>query len=257
MTATQVLVFLACVALAAVAQSVTGFAFGLILVGLNSVLQLFPVTDAANVGMVLGLISIGTALRGRRGALDWTILRPTCVGGVFGTVAGVALLAWLSASVVVALQLLLGIAIVGCAGLMFLRVTRLKQTSSNASFAFYGTISGLLGGLFVASGPPLAFQFYRQPIAVEAMRETLIVAMGLTALLRLALVLTSGQFSLAALLLCMLGAPVAIGVSAWIRSHPPGWQPETVVRTVCALLVLAGISLILPAVQNLVAGHSA
>ena len=36
---------------------------------------------------------------------------------------------------------------------------------------------GLLGGLFSAGGPPLVYHFYRQPMAMEALRATLVAAL--------------------------------------------------------------------------------
>jgi uncharacterized membrane protein YfcA len=250
MTVLQVVIFLACVAAATAAQGMTGFAFALILVGLSSALRLVPLADSVNVATILGIISVGTALYGRRAALNWGILRPTSAGLVAGTAAGVALLAWLSATVVGLLQLLLGLTIIACAAVVYLRTDPLPEVSSKSAFAVYGVLSGLLGGLFAATGPPLVYHFYRQPLAVAVIRETLVAAIGLAAMLRLAMVLAGGQFSTLSLLLSMLGAPVAIGVSWWIRRHPPRWQRASVLRVVCVLLVLAGISLIVPAARS-------
>jgi uncharacterized membrane protein YfcA len=251
MTVLQILAFLACVAVATAAQSITGFAFALILVGLSSVFRLAPLADAVNVATILGIISVGTALYGRRAALEWAILRPTAWGLVAGTAAGVVLLAWLSATVVGLLQLLLGITIIACAAVVYLRTDPLPAVSSRTAFALYGVLSGLLGGLFAATGPPLVYHYYRQPLAVVVIRETLVAAIGLAAVLRLVMVLAGGQFSSLSVLLSVLGAPLAMGVSWWLRRHPPGWQRASVLRVVCVLLILAGISLIVPALRSL------
>lgn len=251
MDISHVLAFLACVAVATAAQSMTGFAFALTLIGLSSTLRLAPLADAVNVATVLGLISVGTALLGRRGALQWTLLSPTLVGMVAGSVAGVALLTWLSTALVVALQLLLGLTTIVCAGVVFLRARPLDQISSRAVSGCYGLLSGLLGGLFAATGPPLVYHYYRQPLAINVIRETLVAAIGVAALIRLALVLGTGQFTGLAMLLSALGSPVAMGVSWWMRRHPPHWGRSSVLRIVCALLILAGISLIVPALRSL------
>jgi uncharacterized membrane protein YfcA len=247
MTVLQVVVFLACVATATAAQSITGFAFALILVGLSSALRIAPLADAVNVATILGIISVGTALFGRRALLEWSILRPTSAGLVVGTAAGVALLAWLSVTVVGVLQLLLGLTIIVCAGVVYLRSDPLRQVSSKMVFALFGALSGLLGGLFAATGPPLVYHFYRQPLDVPVIRETLVAGIGVAAVLRLGMVLVAGQFSTLSFVLAVSGAPVAMGVSWWMRRHPPGWQRAVVLRIVCALLVLAGISLVVPA----------
>ena len=95
------------------------------------------------------------------------------------------LLGWLNANVVVVLRLLLGLIMIGCAIVVLLRAEPLPRRSSNASFHFFGLLSGLLGGLFSASGPPLVYQFYRQPIDLDTLRDTLIAALATSSLLRL------------------------------------------------------------------------
>jgi len=58
----QHLLFLACVALATYAQTMTGFAFGLVLLGLSGVFQLASVSEVANVVSVLSLVNAGVTL---------------------------------------------------------------------------------------------------------------------------------------------------------------------------------------------------
>jgi hypothetical protein len=113
---------------------------------------------------VLSLASAVIALRGPQRALDWAIWRPTVAGSVFGYGAGVALLAWLSTNVVTALRLLLGIVVIACA-VVVLRRTQAAGAALVAprSLPRLRLVSGVLGGLFSASGPPLVYQYYRQP----------------------------------------------------------------------------------------------
>src|SRR5690606_10392687 len=131
-----------------------------------------------------------------------------------------------------ALQLLLGVTIIGCAAIVFLRTRPLDQLSSRTVSGSYGLLSGLLGGLFAATGPPLVYHYYRQPLAIDVIRETLVAAIGLAAILRLVLVLGTGQFTGLSVLLSVLGTPVAMGVSWWMRRHPPRWQRASVLRIV-------------------------
>ena len=243
--------FLACVALATTAQRITGFALVLILLGLTSLFELAPLADVANVGTVLSLASASVALRGPRKALDTAALRATVSGSVFGIAAGVTLLAWLQANVVVVLRLLLGIVVIGCAIVVLVRARPLPQASSKASFAGFGFLSGVLGGLFSASGPPLVYQFYRQPMSLDAVRDTLVGILAAGSLIRLGMVVPTGQFSLRALLLSALAVPVAMGLTWWMRRHPPAWRRETVLKIVCLLLGITGIGLIVPAVAAL------
>ena len=252
MTGWEIAGFLACVAVATAAQSITGFALVLILLGLTSLFELAPLPDVANVGTVLSLASAAVALRGPRKALDAKILRSTVTGSVFGIAAGVTLLVWLQANVVMVLRLLLGLVVIGCAVIVLVRARTLPQASSKASFAGFGFLSGVLGGLFSASGPPLVYQFYRQPMSLDAVRDTLVATLAAGSLIRLGMVVPAGQFSLRALLLSALSVPLAMALTWWMRQHPPAWKRETVLKIVCALLVVTGVGLIAPALQGMV-----
>jgi hypothetical protein len=248
MGALQLAGFLLCVAVATCAQSITGFALALILLGLTSLFELAPLPDVANVATVLSLASAAIALRGRRKSLDRDVWRATVTGSVVGYAIGVALLAWLNSNVVVVLRLLLGIVVIACAVIVLVRAEPLAQRSSRLSFRGFGVMSGVLGGLFSASGPPLVYQFYRQPMDIDAVRDTLVAALAAGSLIRLAMVVPAGQFSTRSLLLCVLSAPVAIVLTWWLRRHPPQWPRAVVLKIVCALLMVTGVGLIGPAV---------
>jgi uncharacterized membrane protein YfcA len=253
MTSWQITGFLLCVALATCAQNLTGFAMALILLGLTGLFDLAPLPDMANVATVLSLANAAIVLRGARKSMDWPMLRATAMGSLFGVAAGVLLLGWLNANVVMVLRLLLGIVVIACAIVVLVRARPLARRSSNASLHAFGLLSGLLGGLFSVSGPPLVYQFYRQPMPVDAVRDTLVAALAISSLMRLAMVVPSGQFSALSLMLCLMAAPVAIALSWWLQRHPPRWPRPTVLKLVCALLLVTGAGLVGPALQSLAA----
>jgi uncharacterized protein len=243
--------FLLCVVVATSAQGITGFALALILLGLTSLFELAPLPDVANAATVLSLANAAIALRGSRKSVDAVIWRTTVVGSLFGVAAGVALLTWLSANVVLVLRLLLGIVVIACAIVVLVRAEPLAQRSSRPSFHGFGFLSGLLGGLFSASGPPLVYHYYRQPLALDTVRDTLIAALSAGALIRLAMVVGSGQFGARSLLLSAIALPVALAISWWMKKHPPRWKREAVLKLVCALLIVTGIGLVGPAIDAL------
>jgi hypothetical protein len=253
MTGWQIAGFLLCVTAATCAQNLTGFAVALVLLGLTGLFQLAPLPDVANVATVLSLANASILLRGTRKSVDWPMLRATVSASVFGVAAGVMLLGWLHANVVAALRLLLGIVVIGCAMVVLLQARPLAQRSSNASFGAFGLLSGLLGGLFSASGPALVYQFYRQPMAVRAVRDTLVAALAANSLLRLAMVVPAGQFSSLSLTLCLLAVPLAMSISWWLERHPPQWPRPTVLRLVCVLLLVTGGGLIVSALKAMLA----
>jgi uncharacterized membrane protein YfcA len=252
MTGWQFAAFLLCVALASSLQNITGFALALILLGLTGLFNLAPLPDVANVATVLSLANAAIQLRGTRKSLQWAVWRDTVSGSVFGTAAGVALLAWLSANVVMVLRLLLGVVVIACAVIVLLRRQAVTQPSSRASFGGYGFLSGLLGGLFSASGPPLVYHFYRQPWDLDSLRDTLVATLSFGSLLRLAMVVPTGHFSLRALGLSAAAVPLVMGITWWLRRRPPGWRRETVLKIVSGLLMVTGVGLIGPAVAALV-----
>jgi uncharacterized protein len=251
MTAWQVAAFLACVAVASWTQSITGFAIALIILGLTGLFQLAPLPDAANVATVLSLASAAVALRNARRSIDWPALRSTVSGSVLGVPVGVVLLAWLHSNVVTLLRVLLGLVIIGCALVVLLRSEPLPRRSSRASFGAIGVLSGVLGGLFSASGPPLVWQFYRQPMDIDSVRDTLVGILAVGSAMRLVMVVASGQFTALSAGLCALGVPLSMAITWWMRGHPPAWRRETVLKLVCALLVVTGTGLVAPAVSGL------
>ena len=253
MTAWQIGGFLACVAIATSAQRMTGFALALILLGLTSLLHLVPLRDVANVAMVLSLANAAIVMRTAHRSVDWSIMRTTALGSLVGVAGGVALLGWLDAGMVMVLRLLLGIVIVACAAVVLLRTKTLPQPSSRLSFTGFGILSGVLGGLFSASGPPLVYQFYRQPLDLDVLRDTLTGALAVSSLLRLLMVLPTGQFSATAFMLTVLALPLTMAITWWFQRHPPGWSRSAVLKLVCALLLVTGAGLIGPALQAIAA----
>lgn len=251
MTVLQALAFLVCVAVASCTQAITGFAISLVLLGLTGLFQLAPLPDAANVAAVLSLASAATALRSARRQVDWGALRATVSGTVVGVPLGVALLAWLHANVVMVLRLLLGLVVIACAIVVLVRREPLARRSPPASFRAIGVLSGLLGGLFSASGPPLVYQFYRQPMDVEAVRDTLLAVLASGAALRLTMVVGTGHFTQRSLGLSALSVPLVMAITWWLRRRPPPWPREAVLKIVCALLVVTGVGLVGPALSVL------
>lgn len=72
MTPAQHLLFLLAVAVATYAQTMTGFAFGLVLLGLSSLFALAPLPDMSNTVSILTLINALVAIGRSRPHVDWT-----------------------------------------------------------------------------------------------------------------------------------------------------------------------------------------
>jgi hypothetical protein len=68
-------------------------------------------------------------------------------------------------------------------------------------------------------------------------------------------VLPSGQFSAHALVLSALALPLTTGITWWVHKHPPVWSRRSVLRLVCALLLVTGSGLVVPALRSLAGGR--
>lgn len=242
-----VIAFMACVAVATYAQSLTGFAFSLILLGLTASLHIAPVADAANAAMVLTLVNAWTYFRVGRQPAPWRLMRPTLGAGLVGVALGVALLGWLSGNAVDWLRGLLGISILGCALLLLLQGGTRPELSGRRAFSAVGLLSGVLGGLFASSGPPLVYHMYRQPLPRELVRRCLLLAFAFNAAVRLAFVLLTGQFGARSALLAACAMPVVYAVTRLHQRHPLSLRPALTKLLATALLTTSGGTLLLSA----------
>ena len=201
-------------ALAVYAQTLTGFALALILLGLIGATDLVPLTDAVNAVTVMVLVSTCTFLYRRWPLQLERLVWPAVASSIAGTVAGTILLTWLAGAAWEVLRLLLGLSIVVCALLLWRAAQPWNTISSRGAFLLAGGLSGLLGGMFSAPGPPLVYLMYRQPLDHARVQETLILFFGIGALLRLAMVAYAGQFSLYAVQLAAEAIPVVFLVTS-------------------------------------------
>lgn len=248
MTLEQDGLFLAAVALATYTQNLTGFAFGLVLLGLVALLHVAPLPVAANVVTVMVLANAAMIVR-RRPELPGPQLGATLVSSLVGVAMGVMLLDWLSDNAVNLMRLALGVAILSCSMLLLLQARPRPALSSSWAFAVFGWLSGVMGGVFASAGPPMVFHMYRQPLKAHVIRETLVLLFAVNAVLRLAMVVAQNRFDHVSLWLSLEALPVMMGLTWLNRVRPPKWSPEMVRRVVFGLLVLAGTSLVLPALR--------
>ena len=79
MSVIQYVMFLALVGLATFCQNLTGFAFGLIFVGVAGATHLMGIGDAANVACLLSVVNGVAYLRAHRQVPQWTLLKPMLI----------------------------------------------------------------------------------------------------------------------------------------------------------------------------------
>jgi hypothetical protein len=237
---------------AAWVQTITGFAIAVIIAAGVAVTGLMPLPDAAALISALSFVNgAHLALADRR----HIALRPFAL--VLATslpmvVAGFFLLDWLSASRADALKLLLAGVIVLSSLQLAVPPRAEPRMPGAAAFLGAGVAAGLMGGLFAASGPPLAWRFWRTPLPAVSIRATLVAVFTLNALLRLALVATTDFRPAPGTWLGLLAAPVVTAATAAARRWPPPLAPTTLRRLVFVLLAAAGVSIGWPAAMRLI-----
>ncbi len=238
------------VALAAYIQTVTGFAFGLTLMGGAVLLEIAPVPVVAILISILSLFNCVMALYRNVGNLDRQIIVLCSVSSVVTLFVGVWALDRLITGYVGTLQLILGGAIIVSSLMLVIRPKLKPVRSGPLSFLAAGTVSGLLGGMFSTSGPPLVFHFYRQPLARTVIRDTLLLIFSIHSVQRIAIVSWQGALTVDILAIALTALPVVLAVTWLARRFPPQLSDRTLRRVAFALLMVSGFSLCLTALNG-------
>ncbi|SDD31256.1 Sulfite exporter TauE/SafE [Paracoccus isoporae] len=220
------IIFWVVAAMGAWIQTTTGFALGLILMGVTGALGLMPVPQAAAITSMLVILHGSFVLRRSLREADRPALMLVLLGACPSLIAGFFLLGWLAGTAIGLLQLLLGLVIAGAAVQLAMRPTQRATRSAPVTFFLSGLAGGVMGGLFSTTGPPVIWHLYRQPMPLAALRATLLLLFFATQILRSLLVISTGGFD-TALLISAAGAAPAVLFGTWVarrfprRSRPP------------------------------------
>jgi uncharacterized membrane protein YfcA len=240
--------FLLLAGIAAYVQTLTGFAFGLITMGGVGLTGLLSLPDAAMLVSILTLVNATQMLLKGWRDVDWRRFGLVLVASWPCLLIGFHLLGWLAESRADLLRLALGFVIIVSSLQLARRPEPLRQPSGAASFLFFGSIAGLMGGLFSTAGPPLVYHFFRQPMPLVVVRETLVTIFALNALFRTGLVVATGQIPSASTLSGLLAIPAVMAGTHLARRYPPPIPQAVMRQVVFVLLFLSGVSLGAPAV---------
>jgi uncharacterized membrane protein YfcA len=233
------------VAVAVYFHTVTGFGLAMIIMGVASGMGVAAVAVLASVISIVTLLNSAVALRGNFHHLNWRIAGGLVAGVLPASVMGVMILEYLSTTAANIVQLLLGLVII-YGGVSFAwRPEPLRVVSNPSSFAAFGFLGGLIGGLFGIPGPPLIFQFYRQPLSLAEIRTFLIFINAVIAGARTLFVGAQGGLTEDVLLLSAICLPVTALATLAGRRYPPPLDAEAMRRIAFVVLVLMGAGLIL------------
>ena len=247
-------VFVGFAAVAAYVQTLTGLAFGLVMMGAVALVGLLPLPDAAAmVGMLTLVNATQMLVQGGWRDVAPRELRLILVASLPSLLLGYALLEWLADTRADLLKIGLGLVIMLSSLQLAVRPAGLARRSSNASFVGFGMVSGLMSGLFATGGPPLVYHLFRQPLSHARIRETLVTAFGVAQAVRLVVVVASGNMPSMSPVALILAIPTVMLMTYAARRWPPSLSQQAMRRIVFVLLFLSGLSLALPAALHLVA----
>ncbi|RJF95636.1 sulfite exporter TauE/SafE family protein [Noviherbaspirillum saxi] len=250
MTLDLLLQFLAIVAFSAYFQTVTGFGLGMIMTGAMSGLGLMPIATIATINSLLSLVNSAVALPGALRTVAWRIVGMVLCGMVPGLVVGVLLLDYLHNASALVLKFLLGLTIIYGGISVAIQPVHAAREAGRATFIVTGVFSGALAGLFGMAGPPLVYQFYRQPLGLPAIRYSLIFLFATSASLRTVLVAGHGQLSTEIVLLTLIALPVGAVATFIAKRYPPRLNHAAMRRLASAALVIIGLTLIWPLLRQ-------
>jgi len=256
MSSFELIGFLVLAGAAAYAQTLTGFAFGLITMGGVGLTGLLPLPDAAMIVSVLTLTNAAQMLLKGWRDVAWREFGFVMAASIPMVFVGYWLLEWLAGTQADALRLVLGLVIIVSSLQLLRRPEPLAKQSGDGSFVAVGAIAGLMGGMFSTAGPPLVYHFYRQPMTLVTVRETLVTVFALNAVFRIGLVVLSGNLPSGSTLTGLFAIPVVLAMTYAARRWPPPVAATTMRRIVFVLLFLSGVSLGAPAVAHLFGGLS-
>jgi uncharacterized membrane protein YfcA len=170
---------MAVIFLAGVAQSMTGFGFGLVAVPLMT-LFLSPSTAIPIIvieGLLLNLLLLGRGFRWAR----LNSMSGLAAAGLAGVPMGVWLLASMDAST---LRIYIGLLMLA-AGLVFASGLRLRIANQHLASIPVGFASGVMGGSVSMPGPPIILFFANQKMPAADFRMNLVFVVTLQLLLSL------------------------------------------------------------------------
>ena len=232
------------VVIGAVVQTITGFAMGLIIMAGVALFALADIAFAAAVVSFISIVNALVALRSGYRYVDRQLALQLLLGLIPAMGAGFLLLEYLSRNYYELLRLLLGVVVVLAGTSLMIAPSPFAERSDKRSFVFCGVLGGLLAGLYSAGGAPLAYFCYRQPLAVNVIRFTLLSVFAASTFVRAVFVGVSGQLSSNIIWVSLAAVPLVVVVTM-VVSRFVHLVPDRAVRAlVFVVLMLSGLFLV-------------
>lgn len=205
--------------LASYIQANFGFSFTVIAVALVIGFGLHDLHTITAVLTFLVIINASVGVASSRHSLSWRFFILAALPMIPGLGFGVYLLYSIHPSNADTLQFILGACVAGFGVLLSLpRGGRKRISVSEARVITAGSLSGLLGGLFGAAGPPLVYELYRQMSDVHCVRMTLLSLLLVFGLFRLTFIAFGEGITFDIVVVTLTCIPAAI-LGAWVGNR--------------------------------------
>ncbi len=232
------------IALASYIQAISGFAFGVIIMGIISGLGLMAVTNTAILISLLSMVNTATALSKGFANVRWREVRISLLFSLPSIGIGLYFLHFLSASHIDTLHLILGAVIFFFGVLMLKRPHQDAKISSQVSFAGFGLFTGILTGMFSIGGALMVVQFYRQPLSLLVIRDSLFTIFFIGSAARIVFVVIDTGIELRLLVLSSIAIPVVVLFTKIGQRFALKLSETTVRRAVFGLLTITALTLV-------------
>lgn len=238
---------LCAIALGSYIQTITGFAFGLVFISCVTTLNTLDLENATMISCLLALINTVVALgRRERHSLKKQVLIILLFALPFVYI-GYKVLTFLDANHISLIKYILSTVIILASLLLLAPPKPGRDVSAAPVFAFFGSLAGLLGGLFATSGPPLIFQFYRQNLPVTQIRDSLLMIFAVLSTARLIIGISLDGIQPIVWTTALCGIPVTFIFTVLAKNYPPKMNDLTLRRLAACLLILAACNIALQA----------
>ncbi len=228
---------IACVGVAAFAQSIAGFGFGLLAVPMMQ-LALSP-RDAVVISTVIGAFSTTTQAVLDRTHVEKASVRRLTIASYIGMPFGLMVFVLVSDSV---LRITLGVVVI-LAAIVLSRGFVLKEGQHRFDWVM-GFFSGVLSTSTSTNGPPLVFVLQARGLSPESFRSTINTVFSFANIGALAMFVASGKINADAVVAALFALP-ALFLSLKIGySIRPRVSAEFFRKLVLIMLVLSGMSLL-------------
>lgn len=236
--------FLAIIAVGSFIQALSGFALGLTVLGVVTVLDLAPIAFTAAVISIVSLLNGLWVLRKQHQEVHWKILLLIGAGLMPGVAVGLEILDHLDTHSPVMLKAILGCMLVIAGFLLSLNPHPRATVAKPHWNLWVGVSGGILGGMFSTAGPPIVFYLYRQPLAIPVIRSTLLAVFTVSTIFRIAFLGLDQELPPEALQMGLAALPIVM-LTAHLGAKSTSRIPPLLMRRFAfGLLLILGLLLL-------------